>query len=60
MADASVNDQELYRFLGLLEDDILSNPQKLIVLDSTLLARVDSLIGGLVVDINSPLPADDE
>jgi antitoxin PrlF len=55
-----VNDQELYRFLGLLEDDILSNPQKLIVLDSTLLARVDSLIGGLVVDINSPLPADDE
>lgn len=60
MADASVNDQELYRFLRLLEDNILSNPEKLIVLDSTFLARVDSLIGGLDVDINSPLSADDE
>jgi hypothetical protein len=47
-------------FLKLLEDDILGNPEKLIALVSMLLARLDSLIGGLDVDINSPLSADDE
>ena len=54
------NSQELCEFLKLLEDDILSNPEKLIALDSTLLARLDSLIGGLDVDSRSPLSADDE
>ncbi|MBU4629208.1 hypothetical protein HRJ41_17150 [Pseudomonas sp. BF61] len=58
--DTSKNNQELYEFLTLLEDDILSNPGKLIALDSTLLVRLDSLIGGIDVDINSPLSADDE
>ncbi|MGJ7515147.1 type II toxin-antitoxin system PrlF family antitoxin [Pseudomonas baetica] len=58
--DDSENDQVLFKFLSLLEDDILSNPEKLIAFDSTLLARLDSLIGGLDVDINSPLSADDE
>jgi hypothetical protein len=58
--DASENDRELCEFLTLLEDDIRSNPEKLVALDSTLLARLDSLIGGIDVDINSPLPADDE
>ncbi|MNV87082.1 putative regulator PrlF [compost metagenome] len=52
--------RELCEFLKLLEDDILGNPEKLIALDSMLLARLDSLIGGLDVDINSPLSADDE
>jgi hypothetical protein len=59
--DASENAQVLFEFLSLLEDDILSNPEKLIALDSTLLARLDSLVGGgIEVDINSPLSADDE
>lgn len=57
---ASNNDRELCEFLTLLEDDIRSHPEKLIALDSTLLARLDSLIGGLDVDINSSLSADDE
>ncbi|TWR74321.1 MULTISPECIES: type II toxin-antitoxin system PrlF family antitoxin [Pseudomonas] len=59
-ADASRNDREPCEFLTLLEDDVLSNPGKLIALDSTLLVRLDSLIGGIDVDINSPLSADDE
>ncbi|WP_324741179.1 type II toxin-antitoxin system PrlF family antitoxin [Pseudomonas veronii] len=58
--DTSTNDRELCEFLTLLEDDILSNPGKLIALDSTLQVRLDSLIGGIDVDINSPLSADDE
>lgn len=58
--DATEHDRELGEFLKLLEDDIRSHPEKLIALDSTLLARLDSLIGGLDVDINSPLSADDE
>jgi antitoxin PrlF len=57
---ASEYDLELCGFLKLLEDDILSNPEKLIALDSTLQARLDSLVGDIEVDINSPLSADDE
>ncbi|WP_442968579.1 type II toxin-antitoxin system PrlF family antitoxin [Pseudomonas sp. ZY71] len=58
--DTTKNDWGLCEVLTLLEDDILSTPGKLIALDSTLLARLNSLIGGIDVDINSPLSADDE
>jgi antitoxin PrlF len=58
--ETSKNDRELCEFLTLLEDDILSNPGKLIALDSTLQVSLDSLIGAIDVDINSPLSADDE
>jgi antitoxin PrlF len=58
--DDSENDQMQFEFLTLLEDDIRSHPAKLVALDTTLLARLDSLIAGLDVDINSPLSADDE
>ncbi|MNE74742.1 putative regulator PrlF [compost metagenome] len=58
--DATEHDWELCEFLTLLEDDILSNPEKLVALDSTLQARLDSLVGDIEVDINSPLSADDE
>jgi hypothetical protein len=58
--DASEDDQVLFGFLSLLDDDIRSHPEKLIALDSTLLARLDSLVGGIEVDINSPLSTDDE
>lgn len=59
-SDASNNDRELCGFLTLLEEDIRSHPEKLTALDSTLLARLNSLIGGINVDINSALSADDE
>lgn len=58
--DDSENDQVLYVFLSLLDDGIRSHPEKLIPLDSTLLARLDSLIGGLDFDINSPLLTNDQ
>ncbi|MGF6332044.1 hypothetical protein ABH909_004922 [Pseudomonas sp. BS3782 TE3695] len=59
-SDASNNDREICEFLTLLEDDIRSHPEKLVALDSTLLARLNSLIGGIDVDINARLSADDE
>jgi antitoxin PrlF len=59
-ANASKNDRELCEFLTLLEDDILGNPGNLIALDSTLQVRLDSLIGGIDVDVNSSLSANDE
>lgn len=58
--EASKNDQVLFEFLSLLEDDIQSNPESLIALDSSFMARLESLIGGIDVDTNSPLSADDE
>lgn len=58
--DATEHDRELGAFPRLLEDDIRSHPEELVALDSTLLARLGSLIGGLEVDINSPLSMDDE
>lgn len=59
-ADALEDDRELCEFLTLLEDDILSKPERLIALDSSSIARLDSLIGGIDADINAPLSADDE
>ncbi|MBD0678077.1 type II toxin-antitoxin system PrlF family antitoxin [Pseudomonas sp. PSB11] len=58
--NATEHDRELGEFLKWLEDDIQSHPEKLIAVDSTLLARLGSLVGGVEVDINSPLSADDE
>lgn len=58
--DTTKNDRELCEVLTLLEGNILSSPGNLIALDSTLLARLNSLVGGIDVDINSPLSADDE
>ena len=58
--EATEHQRVLGKFLELLEDDILGNPEKLIALDSALLARLDTLVGGLDVGINYPLSADDE
>ncbi|MFP0195002.1 hypothetical protein ACKJSM_07470 [Pseudomonas sp. PHC1] len=58
--DTTKNDQEVCEFLTVLEEDILSNPGKLIALDSTQLVRLDCVIGGIDVDINSPFSANDE
>lgn len=59
-SNASKDDREFCEFLTLLEENIRSNPGKLIALDSTLLVRLDSLIGGINVDINSSLLAGDD
>lgn len=58
--DTTEHSQVLRVFLKLLDDDIRRHPEKLIALDSTLVACLDALISGIHVDINSPLSADDE
>ncbi|MBN3968292.1 type II toxin-antitoxin system PrlF family antitoxin [Pseudomonas gregormendelii] len=58
--EATDNDPVLPLFLDLLERDIAANPERLQTVDARLLARINSLVGDIEIDINSPLSADDE
>ena len=58
-SDASKNKQ-LCEFLRLIEVDIASHPERLIKLDLCLVPRIKSSVGGIEVDINTPLSVDDE
>ena len=59
-AHAGDEDPVLGQFLSFLAHDIASHPQRLQALDSGLVHRIQSLVGGLEVDIDAPLSADDE
>lgn len=59
--DASeVDDPVLGRFLGFLAHDIVSHPERLQAIDATFVQRLQSLTGGIDVDLDAPLSADDE
>lgn len=59
--DASeVHDPVLGQFLNFLADDIANHPERLKVIDPTLVQRIQSLTGGIDVDLDAPLSADDE
>ncbi len=47
-------------FLDFLARDIDSHPERLQAVGEDLLARVRSLVGGVEVDLEAPLSADDE
>lgn len=53
-------DPVLGQFLGFLARDIAAHPERLQVIDAGLLARVQSLVGQVEVDLDAPLSADDE
>ncbi len=53
-------DPVLGQFLGFLARDIASHPELLKAVDPGLVRRLESLVGGLEVDLDSPLSADDE
>jgi antitoxin PrlF len=55
-----VDDPILGQFLGFLARDISSHPQRLQSVDSHFLQRIQSLVGGIEVDLDAALPADDE
>jgi antitoxin PrlF len=57
---AEVEDPVLGQFLGFLAHDIASHPERLQAIDAGLAQRIQSLVGGTDVDIESPLSADDE
>jgi len=54
------DDPVLGRFLNFLARDIASHPERLQAVDVGLVQRLQSLTDGVEVDLDAPLPADDE
>jgi antitoxin PrlF len=60
-ADVSEEDDPvLGQFLGFLARDIANHPERLQAIDSTFVQRIQSLTGGIEIDLDAPLSADDE
>jgi antitoxin PrlF len=60
-AEASdVDDPVLDQFLGVLARDFASHPERLRAVDAGLVERLQSLVGGIEVDLDAGLSADDE
>ena len=60
-AEASEGDDPvLGQFLGFLARDIASRPERLRGVDAGLVQRLQSLVGGIEVDLDAALSADDE
>ncbi len=57
---SSGDDPVLGQFLGFLSCDIANHPERLQSVDAGLVLRLQSLIGGVEVDLNAALSADDE
>lgn len=53
-------DPVLEQFLGFLARDIRSHPERLQAVDASLVQRVQSLVGGMEVDLDAVPSADDE
>lgn len=54
------DDPVLGRFLGFLSRDIANHPKRLQSVDASFVQRIHSLVGGLEVDLDGALSADDE
>ncbi|QXH47779.1 type II toxin-antitoxin system PrlF family antitoxin [Pseudomonas xanthosomatis] len=59
-AEATEDDPVVGQFMEFLARDIATNPQRLKVVDAQLVARLDALVGGVDIDLDQPLSADDE
>lgn len=60
-ADAGGGDDPvLGQFLGFLARDIASHPERLRSMDADFVQRLQSLAGGIEVDLDTALSADDE
>jgi antitoxin PrlF len=59
--DASAGDDPvLGEFLGFLARDVAAHPERLQAVDAGLVSRLQSLVGGVAVDLDAALPADGE
>ena len=58
--DASGDDPVLGQFLSFLARDIGNHPERLQALDANLAQRIQSLVGGVEVDLDAALSAEDE
>ena len=54
------DDPVLGQFLGFLARDIASHPERLQGIDASFVMRLQSLTGGIEVDLDAPLSSDDE
>lgn len=54
------DDPALAPFLGFLARDLSEHPERLQAIDAGLARRIRSLVGGIEVDVEASLPADDE
>ncbi len=54
------DDPVLGQFLGFLARDIASHPERLQAVDTSLVQHIHSLVGGIDVDLDAVLSADDE
>jgi antitoxin PrlF len=54
------DDPALAPFLGFLARDLAEHPERLHAMDAGLAQRIQALVGGVEVDLDAPLPADDE
>ncbi len=59
-SDNESDDPVLGQFLGFLAHDIATHPGHLQLVSSDFVQRVQSLVGEMDVDLNTPLSADDE
>lgn len=59
-AAAEGDDPLLGQFLGFLARDIASHPERLQTLDASFVDRLQALVGGVEVDLDAVLSADDE
>jgi antitoxin PrlF len=57
---SEADDPVLGQFLGFLARDIASHPERLQAVDASLVQRLQSLVGGVKVDLDTALSADDE
>lgn len=58
--DKEEDDPLLEQFLGFLARDMASHPERIQSVDTALMQRIQSLVGGVTVDLDAPLLADDE
>jgi len=54
------DDPALVPFLGFLARDISEHPERLQAVDADFAQRIQALVGGVEVDLDAPLSADDE
>ena len=54
------SDPVLGAFLSFLAQDIAKHPERLQTIDASFVQRLQSLTGGMEVDLDAPLSADDE
>lgn len=57
---ADEEDPVLTAFLDFLATEIAKHPDRLRTLDAGLAQRLQALVGGVEIDLDAPLPADDE